>query len=266
MPDWTTKRVLITVRTYPVPSAKSVEASCTGGITADNEWIRLFPVPYRLMDQERRFKKWQWIEVSASKATNDPRPESFKINPDSIVVGEMIDTKHGWHERRKAIEPLRRSSMCRIQKERDDNGSPTLGVFRPFQIKRLIIEAAEQTEWTPAQQVALTQDDLFQKVPERPLEKLPVDFRYEFRCGDVDCRGHTMLCTDWEMGQSYRAWRRQYGEKWESAFRHRYETEMIEKNDTNFFVGTLHQYPRNWIIVGLFYPPKPATDLFKTGH
>jgi hypothetical protein len=28
------------------------------------------------------------------------------------------------------------------------------------------------------------------------------------------------------------------------------------EDDTHFFVGTLHQYPKNWIIVGLFYPPK----------
>jgi hypothetical protein len=256
MLDWVKKRVLITVRTYPVPSAKSIEASCTGGITDRNEWIRLFPVPYRLMDQEKRFKKWQWIEVSATKATNDIRPESFKINPASVVPGEVIDTKDGWRERRKLIEPLRRQSMCHIQKERVDRGAPTLGVFKPFQIKRLLIEDAEQTEWTQEQLTALTRDDLFQKAPEQPLEKLPVDFRYEFRCGDLDCKGHSMLCTDWEMSQSYRAWRRQYGEKWEGAIRQRYETEMIERNDTHFFVGTLHQYPKNWIIVGLFYPPK----------
>jgi hypothetical protein len=29
---------------------------------------------------------------------------------------------------------------------------------------------------------------------------------------------------------------------------------MIEKLDTHFFVGTLHQHPNRWIIVGLFYP------------
>jgi hypothetical protein len=50
MPNWIKKRVLITVRTYPVPSAKSIEASCTGGITGDGQWMRLFPVPYRLID------------------------------------------------------------------------------------------------------------------------------------------------------------------------------------------------------------------------
>jgi hypothetical protein len=37
---------------------------------------------------------------------------------------------------------------------------------------------------------------------------------------------------------------------------------MIEKFDTHFFVGTVHQHPQNWIIVGLFYPPKQPPDLF----
>jgi hypothetical protein len=30
---------------------------------------------------------------------------------------------------------------------------------------------------------------------------------------------------------------------------------MINKYDTHFFVGTVHNHPKNWIIVGLFYPP-----------
>ena len=87
MPDWIKKRALITVRIYPTPSAKSVEASCTAGVTEKGEWLRLFPIPYRLMAEQRQFKKWHWIEAEAIKATNDLRPESFKVNQDSIVVG-----------------------------------------------------------------------------------------------------------------------------------------------------------------------------------
>jgi len=56
------KRVLIAVENYPVPSLKSVEASCTACITENREWVRLFPVPYRLMDEEKRFSKWQWMK------------------------------------------------------------------------------------------------------------------------------------------------------------------------------------------------------------
>jgi hypothetical protein len=35
--------------------------------------IRLFPVPYRLMDDEKRFSKWQWIDVSVLKAAKSGR-------------------------------------------------------------------------------------------------------------------------------------------------------------------------------------------------
>jgi hypothetical protein len=71
------------------------------------------------------------------------------------------------------------------------------------------------------------------------------------------------MCTDWEMGESYRRWRRQYGDGWEPVFRQKYEQEMIYKNDTHFYVGTVHRHPDEWLIVGLFYPLMPeSADLF----
>lgn len=259
---WGTKRVLIAVRTYPVPATKSIEASCTAGITDDGQWIRLFPIPFRLMAEENKFSKWQWISTDAVKATSDARPESYKLNSETIQAGEKIDTADGWRARREIIKPLMRSSMCEIRREQDAHGFPTLGVFRPARIKRLILEA-DDANWGTAQAAILKQDDLFQKAPAQTLEKIPFKLKYEFECGDADCNGHTMSCTDWEMAQAYRRWRQEYGEGWEQPFRQRFERDMIEKYDTHFFVGTVHQHPKNWIIVGLFYPPKQAVgDLF----
>jgi hypothetical protein len=205
---WVRKRVLIVVRTYPTPAKSTIEASCTAAISNDSRWIRMFPVPARLMEHDKRFRKWQWIDVSLLKAPSDSRPESYKLNPDSIVIGESVGTDNGWRARRSLVDHLKRRSMCRIQGERDENNHPTLGMFRPHEIRRLLIEPAAPG-WTDAQLSTLSQDTLFEKAPAHTLEKIPFDFRYEFRCGDVDCRGHTMLCTDWEMGQAYRAWRRQ---------------------------------------------------------
>ena len=64
------------------------------------------------------------------------------------------------------------------------------------------------------------------------------------------------------MGQSWRSWSSDYGDKWEKKFRERYEKEMIEKYDTHFYVGTVHRHPHIWIIVGLFYPPLSTKRLF----
>lgn len=261
MPGWTKKRVLITVRTYPVPAQKNIEVSCTAGVTSEGEWIRLFPVPYRFMEYDKRFVKYQWIEVDVIKATQDPRPESYKLNVDSIVIGEQLTTVDCWRARKAVVGPLIKRSMCEIRRERDANGSPTLGLFKPREIKRLIIEP-DTGEWTPQQLVNLDQTMLFHRGPSEKLEKIPHKFSYEFLCDDSDCSGHTMSCTDWEMGQSYRDWRDEYGEEWEIALRKTYEEKMMQR-DTHFYVGTIHQYPTSWIIVGLFYPPYPMVrDLF----
>jgi hypothetical protein len=48
-----------------------------------------------------------------------------------------------------------------------------------------------------------------------------------------------------------------------AAFRQCYETEMIDRFDTHFYVGNLHQFPNAWIVIGLFYPPpQNMNDLF----
>ncbi len=64
---WTPAKVLVTARTYPAPAKQGVEVSCTGGITEDGRWIRLFPVPYRFLDQDRRFRKYQWIDARIAR-------------------------------------------------------------------------------------------------------------------------------------------------------------------------------------------------------
>ena len=253
-----TKTALIVVRTYPTPAKSGVEVSCTAAITDKGEWLRLFPVPWRYLPEHQQFRKYQWVEVTVTKAS-DPRPESYKIKPDGIkVVSNPLSTAREWRDRKEVVLPLKAHCLCCLQKERDEKGHPTLGIFRPKSIQRLTI-TRESSAWTESQLAVLRQGDLFAKPPNSELEKIPFSFRYEFRCDHEECSGHKIICTDWEMGESYRKWRKVYGGDWELKFRARYETEMIEKYDTHFYVGTLHQHPHTWIIVGLFYPPQPAS-------
>ena len=257
MPSRETKKALIVVRTYPIPAASGVEVSCTAAITDDNKWLRLYPIPYRFLDTDKRFRKYQWIEFTATKASSDVRPESYHLDINSIqILTDPLPTTNQWQARKQVIYPLRAHSLCHLQRERDANYHPTLGFFRPKEIERLRITPARPA-WTQAQLNMLRQGNLFEQRPQVELEKIPYNFHYAFRCDDDDCRGHALHCTDWEMGQSWRKWSRDYGEDWMTAFRQRYETEMIERNDTHFYVGTIHQHPNRWIIIGLFYPPKP---------
>lgn len=257
MPQQETKKALIVVRTYPTPAINGAEVSCTAAITQQGEWLRLFPVPWRYLASEQQFRRYQWVELTVTKAS-DPRPESYKLAQNGIkILTEPLPTDHNWRARREVIEPLRAHCLCCLVRMRDANKHPTLGIFRPRKINKLVI-TPDSADWTPAQLAILQQGHLFAVKPKKQLEKISFKFQYKFECDDDSCKGHTMICTDWEMAESWRKWKADYGDKWEEKFRQRYEKEMIDKNDTHFYVGTIHQHPGTWIIVGIFYPPRVA--------
>lgn len=255
MAKWETKKALIVVRTYPTPARSGVEVSCTAAVTEQATWLRLFPVPWRFLAKDKQFRRYQWVSVLVCKAKADNRPESYHLDPEGIkVLGKRLGTGNAWQARKSVVFPLRVHCLCCLKKERDASGFPTLGIFRPASIKRLVI-ATDTSEWSDAQLSILRQGQLFGSAPKRELEKIPFTFQYEFNCAHDTCAGHKLACTDWEMGQSYRKWRRTYKATWEQKFRRKYEREMIEERDTHFYVGTVHRFPDTWIICGLFYPP-----------
>ena len=251
---YTQKKVLVTVKTYPTPASKGAEVSCTAGVTDNNEWIRLFPIPFRFMGGNQKFKKYQWIEVDAKKSS-DPRKESFEVDTDSLkIVSESLSTKDAWGERKQIILPLQSESLCYLQKTRTQTGN-TLGFFKPKTIHKFEIER-DSSDWTASERAKLQQLSFYDTHPKKPLEKIPYKFSYRFTCDDAKCKGHKLMCVDWELGQAYRDWKRKYSNEWNKKIIQRFETEMILRYDTSFFVGTTHGHPKSWIIIGLFYPPK----------
>jgi hypothetical protein len=255
-----TKRALIVARTYPVPASPGIESSCTAAITDRGEWLRIFPVPWRLLAQDQRFRKYQWVDLIVTKARDDYRVESYHLKPDGISIVSALGTEKGWRARKNIVLPLQSHCLCCLTKLRDQQQYPTLGIIRPESILKLRL-IPDTPNWTDAQLAMLRQQNFFVEAPREELKKLPLKFCYQFRCPESDCNGHTLMCTDWEMGQSYRKWRTEYGEQGcERAFRQKYESEMIHKTDTHFFVGTVASHPNRWIIIGLFYPPRQQDD------
>ena len=252
------RKVLITVKTYPLPSKKTIEASCTAGITEDGNWVRFFPLPFRYLEHAKQFKKYQWIEASVTKAS-DPRPESYKVVLDSIrLMGKTLPTSNNWQARKDIILPFTAPSLCYLERTRAETGV-TLGIFKPRIIRELIIEPEEYPDWTEQELAILSQQSMFDQKSVKPLEKIPLRFVYSFFCNDRQCKGHRLSATDWELGEAYRKWRRHYGKWWESYFRQKFEYEVIYSFDTSFYVGTIRAHPNVWIIIGLFYPHKEVS-------
>ncbi|MBN1764322.1 MAG: hypothetical protein JW860_03615 [Sedimentisphaerales bacterium] len=251
------KKVLITVKAYPNPSKKYTETVCCAGIDLEsNKWIRLYPIPFRDLDESQKFKKYTVIELKAEKSNKDHRPESFRIDSDSISIIEHIDTRKKWQRRKEIIMPTISSSFCSILDEAN-KGITSLGMFQPceidFHYKKANIKDIETIEACYAQ---LTFFDKKKKA----IEQIPFDFYYSFKCRNHhECPGHKLLIIDWEIGQAYRDWRHRYKsqnillkkikEKWLTQL-------CADSKDVYFFVGNMQRFPQNFMILGVFYPPK----------
>jgi hypothetical protein len=255
---WRELEVMITVKAYPNPSKKYVEASCTAGVTSTGNWARLYPIKFRTLASERQFSKYTWVRVRVCKAS-DPRPESLTVDLDSIQVIRQVGRSQAWAERKAILYPLLDSSMCSLQTSQATTRR-SLGFIRPKEIIRLEIQPTSP-QWT-SEELAYLRRQSFFDADSSPteLEKIPYDFFYHFRCEEPNCNSHRMKIVDWEIGQSYRSWSKRYGSDWEKKLRETYERQMREEKDTHLFVGTMLKHPQSWIIVGLFYPPRVQAE------
>ena len=131
---WETKNVLVTVKGYPNPSRKYGETVCVAGVDLQtSKWVRLYPIPFRDLDDEKKFAKYSIIEVKAKKPSDDKRPESFKVDVDSIKIIEVIDTKDKWGKRKNIVLPTLDKSMCEILRKSEEEDK-SLGMFKPKNI------------------------------------------------------------------------------------------------------------------------------------
>lgn len=253
------ERLLVLANTYPLPSQKYRETNCVAAVTESGEMRRLYPVPYRLLDDENRFKKWEWIDAKIIRASNDQRPESYRIDTDSIQRGQgQIETKDGWVDRMSWLRPHMVESLGNLETRRLASGQ-TLGVIGPVEMLGLEIEDEKYPDWTNDELGKLQQDGLFDSIAVQrrvPLRKLPHRFYYRYRAGGEERKS---LITDWEVGTLFWNCLHKYGEGgWEAKVREKLEGEFSEK-DLLFLMGTVHRFPDQWLIVSLIYPPKGAT-------
>ncbi len=266
-------KVLITVKTYPSLSVKYDELVCTAGFRENGEWIRLYPIPFRKLNQEAQYSKYQWIELDVVKNTSDFRKESYKpIEPDKISIGDEIkpDGKD-WHKRREiCLKKVYNDLESLILEAKNEHILTSLATFKPsklidFKVKRVI------DDWD--------QDKLNQLIAERrqlnlfeeklqPIDivnKLPYKFSYTFE--DIKGKQSTLMIEDWEIGALYwKSFQNSHDEaKAVEDVRKKYWDEFT-KRDIYLFLGTTkehHLKSRNpFIIIGVFYPSHTPPSLF----
>ena len=263
------EKILITVKTYPTISQKYGETVCTAGLREDGSWVRIYPVPFRKLDEAEQYKKFDYIECNLVKNEKDYRPESFKpvVGTTFKCVGHL-DTRNNWRERRNLI--LRRATVFTklselIKESQNPQKGTSLAVFKPKKIINFsFIKNDEQHDpekiksiLTKSKQTDLFIDeswkDWFQILP-------PMSYKFSYKFEDVEGKSSTMRILDWEIGALLNNLRKKYDDEvCLQKIKEKYFDEFLN-TDIHFFLGTTLQFqkraPNPFMIIGVFPIPR----------
>jgi hypothetical protein len=246
------REVLITVKAYPNPSNKYQETVCVAGVTKEEGWVRLYPISFRHLPEGLQFKKYQIVHLRMRKH-EDARPESFRPDQPSFRLKQVLSTADGWNERKVWLLPTVKASMCEMLALQREKGT-SLGMFKPKEVRDLVVEKADR-EWNSI----INQLSLFEN-PGKPLEPIPFCFKYSYVCDDSNCKGHEQSIIDWEACELYRKLRE--SEANDNALWAKMKQKWIDElwgqyKDSYLFVGNQRIHPRSFLILGVFWPPRP---------
>jgi hypothetical protein len=267
------ERVLITVKTYPTLSKTYGETVCTAGLTQDGKWIRIYPIPFRrIEDLEQRYHKYEWIECDlVQNIAKDKRPESRRPTDLKSLkkFGTYMGTHNGWRERRSLI--LGKGGVFTNMQELIADAKAdkrSLATFKPTKVIDFFAEPDER-DWDEKKldeiRKQLSQPDLFERndwqMTFKVVDKLPYKFSYRFE--DDTGQERTLMVLDWELGALF--WK--YGRISEDVaiqkVRQKY-FDSFTKTDLHFFLGTTQQWhsvaPNPWVIIGVAPFPLPSSQ------
>lgn len=267
-------KVLITVKTYPLPSNKYEELVCTAGLLEDGKWIRIYPIPFRSLPYGKQFHKFQWIELNLIRnSLKDFRQESYRPIGDtknSIQLLEHWDTKTkgNWQKRKEIVLKEVFTNFNELLELAKGETKKSLATVKPVEIVDFEIEK-EERNWKQQWQSLYEQYNMFDvdkkgdNFLKKKLLKVPYKYFYKF-ITEGDKKPRRMMIEDWEIGALYwNSLKSANGDEHQAneLVKKRYFSEFLRKKDLYFFVGTTLQYhrrkaPNPFVIIGVFYPPK----------
>jgi len=265
------KRILIWGKTYPELSIKNLETVCTGGVLEDGTPIRLYPIPYRYLSGSDQFSLYQWITARVARNFEDPRPESHRIDYESIKVGDAIPPdRDGWAARAAVMfqDDSWQFPTMDVLYEAQRRDKTSIGVVNPREILGVDLFARPDEDGLSFHEkldrlrrmVAANREQkrLFDEydLPElKGLEFVSNRIRVSWLCHSPRCTGHKMQILDWGTIQL----QRKIGD--EKALAGVRAACNLQKNDVRFFVSNTHAHQGSFSIVGIWYPKKVGQRL-----
>lgn len=270
-------RVLITVKTYPTPSSSYGELVCTAGLLNGESWIRIYPIPFRFLQDGQQYPKYSWITLDLERRTQDFRPESYRPRrgiDEPIQVDGVLSTQNAWAGRKSYVLNDVFTSMQELITLAQGESHKSLATLKPAEIVDFVIEEVDR-DWSEKVLAQNQQGDIFETNDRGEMQsrqivrKLPYKYSYRF-LSEGDNQPRTLMIEDWEIGALFwNCLRDTDGDEAaaNSLVRQKYFDTFVEQNDVYLFLGTTlrhHHVSRNpFVIIGVFYPPRtPQLPLF----
>ncbi|WP_228789727.1 hypothetical protein [Nocardia puris] len=259
------------MKTYPSPSVRYEETVCVAGVRLDGdkpEWIRLYPVRFRGIDTDYRFDKYARVSVDVQRhGGRDPRLESFRPDQYSLKVLGSVPSGGAWTARRNLMGDLiGDTTTCELISTnanwKDGHPAPrSLGLIEP-RIDQIYVSDGKPWDADQLEKIRRAGEDTLLGPGLPPLEPMPYEVRYRYRCAATTCSGHTQKVLDWELGEAGRQWKRAYGDaEAKLKIEQKWGDEMCDPSrDLHFYLGNQARRHHTFSILGTWYAlPAPMT-------
>lgn len=234
-------KTVVLIKAAPVIGKKHGETVCCAGIDIYGKWHRMYPVSFRLLEDAKRFSRWDIVTYNWRRPTDDDRTESRHVDSQSLEIAGSLKKS----ERANFLDNHIVTSL-----KAETEAGRSLALLRPV-IKEFVITPKAKTE-VEAEQRKIdnyhAQSDMFAPAPGVPRIACPYEFKYKYRTDDGDRTG---TCQDWETEATFYKWRNEYGEV--GAISHMQETygQTLPKRGLYFAMGTHSLHRDTWLINGL---------------
>ncbi len=234
------EKALILVKALPHVGKGHGEIVCCAGLTPEGEWRRQFPIRFRYLSGDRKFKRWQWVEYSWRKPKDDGRPESRRIEEDSIEPQTLMPVA----QRARFLSPVIVDST-----DVATSRGQTLALIRPTDVRfswrqktKTEVENERQTYAIAAKQLSFLDEEL------SALKPCPYEFRFDYRAAGAP---HRHTCLDWETAATFYRRRKELGEERALTSMKKTFNEDYPSKGMVLALGTHSRRPAQWLLVGV---------------
>lgn len=245
-----TSEAVILIKAAPVIGTRHGETVCCAGLDLYGKWLRLYPVSFRVLDEGKRFRRWDKVRFDWRIPSSDQRKESCHVDNQTLEI-----TGHVKASERPAI--LNKSVVYSLRREQESGRS--LALLKPEIIDFRVVRKSDEklAEQQREIDVFQAQSDMFIPRPAVPVRACPYEFKYRYRTEDGLREG---TCQDWETEATFFHWRNRYGEQ--DALERIQEQfgSNLPQRGLYFAMGTHSLYPETWLINGLIQHSPPKQD------